>query len=173
MADETTPLGQAYKAYEQVEGRLSTALDQLVGSNGFADLLASSATNVMALTRVANGTVDQAVRATRLAVRKDVTDLARQLARTEDKLERLLQAVEALQARLDEVAPSVTARGEVSSATTPGTRKTTSAPATTAPAPSVPAAKAPAAKAAASNGAAVNGAEAKPRARATVRRGEQ
>jgi BMFP domain-containing protein YqiC len=168
VADETTPLGQAYKAYEQLEGRLSTALDQLVGSNGFADLLASSATNVMALTRVANGTVDQAVRATRLAVRKDVTDLARQLARTEDKLERLLQAVEALQARLDEVAPSVAPRGEVSSATTPGTRKTTSAPAA-AKAASAPAAE----KAAAANGSAANGTAAKPRARAAVRRGPQ
>jgi uncharacterized protein YlxW (UPF0749 family) len=117
VADETTPLGQAYRAYEQLEGRLSTALDQLVGSNGFADLLASSATNAMALTRLANGTVDQAVRATRLAARTDVTNLARQLARTEDKLERLLQAVETLQTRLDEVGPAVATRGEVSSAT--------------------------------------------------------
>jgi hypothetical protein len=128
VADEThsigTPLTQAYRAYEQLEGRLSTALDQLVGSNGFADLLASSATNAMALTRLANGTVDQAVRATRLAARTDVTNLARQLARTEDKLERLLQAVEALQARLDEVGPSVATQGEVSSATS---RTTTSA----------------------------------------------
>ena len=128
MADETTPLGQAYKAYEQLEGRLSTALDQLVGTNGFADLLASSATNAMALTRLANGTVDQAVRATRLAARTDVTNLARQLARTEDKLERLLQAVEALQARLDEVAPAVAARGEVSSATSRGVREAASTP---------------------------------------------
>jgi uncharacterized protein YhaN len=164
VADETarsggTPLGQAYRAYEQLEGRLSTALDQLVGSNGFADLLASSATNAMALTRLANGTVDQAVRATRLAVRKDVTDLARQLARTEDKLERLLQAVEALQARLDDVAPSIAARGEVSSATTPTTRKTTSAPATPAPAAPAP--------------ATANGSAAKPRVRAAARRREK
>ncbi|HEX2806324.1 MAG TPA: hypothetical protein VHN80_09155 [Kineosporiaceae bacterium] len=113
-------MGQAYRAYEQLEGRLSTALDQLVSSNGFADLLASSATNAMALTRLANGTVDQAVRATRLAARTDVTNLARQLARTEDKLERLLQAVEALQARLDEVGPSDATLGEVSSATSRG-----------------------------------------------------
>ena len=129
MADEATPLGQAYRAYEQLESRLSTALDQLVGSNGFADLLASSATNAMALTRLANGTVDQAVRATRLAARTDVTNLARQLARTEDKLERLLQAVEALQSRLDEVAPAVAARGEVSSATSRSARASTSKPA--------------------------------------------
>ena len=57
----------------------------------------------------------------------DVTNLARQLARTEDKLERLLQAVEALQSRLDEVAPVVVARGEASSATSRGTRSSAAA----------------------------------------------
>jgi hypothetical protein len=114
VADETAPLGQAYKAYEQLEGQLSGALDKLVATNAFADLLATSATNAMALTRIANGTVDRVVRSTRLAARRDVTELARQLARTEDKLERLLQAVEALQTRLDEFqAPGA---GEVSSA---------------------------------------------------------
>lgn len=101
MAEGTTPLAQAYRAYEQFEGQLSAALDQLVATNGFADLLATSATNVMALTRVVNGAVDRLVRSTRLAARQDVTDLARQLARTEDKLERLLQAVRQLQDDLD------------------------------------------------------------------------
>lgn len=103
MADgtPTTPLAQAYRAYERFEGQLSAAMDQLVATNGFADLLATSATTVMALTRLANGTVDRFVRSTRLAARQDVTQLARQLARTEDKLERLLQAVEDLQGRLD------------------------------------------------------------------------
>jgi hypothetical protein len=128
VADETTPLGQAYQAYERLEGQFSTALDKLVATNGFADLLATSATNVMALTRLANGTVDKVVRSTRLAARRDVTELARQLARTEAKLERLLQAVEELQGSLDtatsgpapgEAAPADPATGEVSSATTP------------------------------------------------------
>lgn len=129
MADEThrstaAPLGQAYRAYEQLEGKLSTALDQLVATNGFADLLATTATNAMAITRLANDRVDQAVRATRLASRRDVVDLARQLARTEDKLERLLQAVEQLQSRLDEVPnvvePGFVDQGEGSSATSTG-----------------------------------------------------
>jgi len=113
VADGTTPLAQAYHAYEQLEGRLSTALDQLVATNGFADLLATSATNVMAMTRLANGSVDRIVRSTRLAARQDVTELARQLARTEDKLERLLQAVELLQERLDAVATDGADRGAV------------------------------------------------------------
>jgi hypothetical protein len=115
VADGTTPLAQAYRAYEQVEGQLSAALDQLVATNGFADLLATSATNVMALTRMANGAVDRIVRATRLAARQDVTQLARQLARTEDKLERLLQAVEELQESLDSAAPQDPAEGVVPS----------------------------------------------------------
>jgi TolA-binding protein len=156
VADETTPLGQAYQAYERLEGQLSTALDKLVATNGFADLLATSATNVMALTRLANGTVDKVVRSTRLAARRDVTELARQLARTEAKLERLLQAVEELQGQLEagatEPAPapaSERSQGEVPSATTPAagpdngavngvsraraTRAAKSAPATRAP----------------------------------------
>ena len=127
MADGTTPLAQAYHAYEQLEGRLSTALDQLVTTNGFADLLATSATNVMAMTRLANGSVDRIVRSTRLAARQDVTELARQLARTEDKLERLLQAVELLQERLDTVATDGADQGAVP--TTPSTTPSSTAPA--------------------------------------------
>ena len=131
MADGTTPLAQAYHAYEQLEGRLSTALDQLVTTNGFADLLATSATNVMAMTRLANGSVDRIVRSTRLAARQDVTELARQLARTEDKLERLLQAVELLQERLDTVATDGADQGAVptTAPTTPSTTPSTTAPA--------------------------------------------
>ena len=114
-------LGQVYRAYEQLEGLASSALEQLVATNGFADLMATSATNAMALTRLVNERVDQAVRATRLASRRDVVDLARQLGRTEDKLERLLQAVEKLQSRLDE-GPDDVEEKAVSSVTPPGSR---------------------------------------------------
>jgi hypothetical protein len=62
--------------------------------------------------RTVNNGVDQAVRTTRLAARQDITGLARQLARTEDKLERLLQAVEQLEDRLAEVS-STTSSSEV------------------------------------------------------------
>jgi len=101
VADETAPLTQVYTAYEQLEGKLSSALDRLVATNAFADLLATSATNVMAATRLANGTVDRAVRSTRLAARSDVVALSRQLTRTEDKLERLLQLLEEFGDRID------------------------------------------------------------------------
>jgi hypothetical protein len=105
VADATTPLTQAYRAYEQLEAQLATALEQLVATDGFADLLATSATNMMAATRIANVTMDRMVRSTRLATHQDVVELARQLARTEDKLERLLQAVEELGDRVDALNP--------------------------------------------------------------------
>jgi hypothetical protein len=101
MTQPTDPMASAYAAYEQLESRLSTAMDQLVATNGFAELFTTSATTMMALTRMVNGAIDRAARSTRLAARQDVTSLARQLARTEDKLERLLQAVEGIQDQLD------------------------------------------------------------------------
>lgn len=139
MADETTPLGQAYSAYERLEGQLSVALEKLVATNGFADLLATSATNVMAMTRLANGAVDRVVRTTRLAARHDVTELARQLARTEAKLERLLQVVEDVQGRLDAAAAAGSTVGEVSSAPAPkAAERPAAAPETSAPEPTTP-----------------------------------
>lgn len=101
VAQPTDPLASAYAAYEQFESRLSTAMDQLVATNGFAELFTTSASTMMALTRMVNGAIDEAVRGTRLAARQDVTSLARQLARTEDKLERVLQLVEQISDRLD------------------------------------------------------------------------
>jgi BMFP domain-containing protein YqiC len=118
------PLAQAYAAYEQLEGRLSTAMDRLVATNGFAEIFTTSATNLMAIMRIVNGGVDQAVRMTRLAVRQDITGLARQLARTEDKLERLLQAVEQLEARLDAADSTKPAAGSTGRAATPTARAT-------------------------------------------------
>jgi BMFP domain-containing protein YqiC len=105
VAESTDPLSNAYAAYEQFEAKLSTAMDQLVATNGFAELFTTSATTMMALSRMVNGAIDQAVRGTRLAARQDVTSLARQLARTEDKLERMLQAIEAIESRLDDAQP--------------------------------------------------------------------
>jgi len=145
VADGTTPLAQAYRTYEQFEGQLSTALDQLVATNGFADLLATSATTVMAMTRLVNGAVDRAVRSTRLAARQDVTELARQLARTEDKLERLLELVEQLQESAGPVSPPTTAPAAAASAQAPasGANGTSGRPRATAAARRRPSSGAP------------------------------
>jgi hypothetical protein len=109
MADERGPLAQVHQLYVQVETRAASALESLVGSNAFGELLATSASNAMALARLANGGLDRGVRALRVAGRSDVTDLARQLARTEDKLERMLQLVEELEGRLEAGAAPVAA----------------------------------------------------------------
>jgi|ERR1022692_798947 hypothetical protein len=101
MADQQDPLSRIYRLYVDVETRAASALESLVGTNAFGELLATSASNAMALARLANGSIDRGVRALRVAGRADVTDLARQLARTEDKLERMLQLVEELEGRLD------------------------------------------------------------------------
>ena len=66
----------------------------------FGELLAHTAENVAALTRMGNDFSDLVLRNLRVAGRADITRLARQLHRTEDKLERVLQEVEGLRDEL-------------------------------------------------------------------------
>jgi hypothetical protein len=98
MADATTPNpdAQVRELYEQTESRTARAFEQLVSKPSFGVLLARSAENVAALTRIGSDFSDLVLRNLRLAGRADVTRLARQLHRTEDKLERLLQEIEGL-----------------------------------------------------------------------------
>jgi hypothetical protein len=63
-------------------------------------LLARSAENVAAIARIGSDFADLVPRNLRLAGRADVTRIARQLDRTEDKLERLLREVEELRDEL-------------------------------------------------------------------------
>lgn len=102
MPDETTttttnPIDAVKDAAESVEGRFARALEGLVARDGFGEVLALVAGNTAALVKRGSDTADQMVRTMRLAGRRDVVDLSRQLARTEDKLERVLQEVERLQ----------------------------------------------------------------------------
>ncbi len=102
MAEEIrTPMQQAQRLYEQAESQTAQAMEQLVGREGFGELLGRMTENAMALTRVGQGMLDMGVRNLRVAGREDVVRLARQLARTEDKLERVLQEVERLEQKLD------------------------------------------------------------------------
>jgi hypothetical protein len=82
--------------YEETESRTARAFEDLVSKPSFGALLARSAENVAALTRIGSDLADLMLRNLRIAGRADVTRLARQLQRTEDKLERLLQEVEQL-----------------------------------------------------------------------------
>lgn len=97
---QPTPGDRARKQYEDAEKRAASSMESVVSSEGFAESLALFTSNAVALARVANAGVDQLVRATRLAGRRDITRLGRQIARTEDKLENVLVIVEGLEAEL-------------------------------------------------------------------------
>jgi hypothetical protein len=98
VPEETpNPIDAVKGAAESVEGRFARAMEGLVAHNGFGEVLALVAGNTAALVKRGTDTADQMIRTARLAGRRDVVDLSRQLARTEDKLERVLQEVERLQ----------------------------------------------------------------------------
>ena len=102
MADTKAPGPEAQirALYEQEESRTAQAFEELVSKPSFGLLLARSAENVAAIARIGSDLGDLVLRNLRVAGRADVTRLARQLQRTEDKLERLLQAVEELHGEL-------------------------------------------------------------------------
>jgi hypothetical protein len=111
MADDRgspTPAEQVAQLYEQAESQAAKASESFVGSHGFASLLGQLAENAAALTKLSNDAMDLVIRNLRVAGRRDVIRLARQLARTEDKLERVLQELEEVRDQLrdrDEQAP--------------------------------------------------------------------
>ena len=82
------------------EQAFAAATEQMVQGEAFGELLARITENAMALTKIAFDAGDAVVRGLRLAGRADVNRLSRQLGRTEDKLEMVLQEVEALRAQL-------------------------------------------------------------------------
>jgi hypothetical protein len=98
MSDERrpSPSEEVKRLYEEGESQTAKAFEQLVSKNSFGELLAMMTENMVAMTKIASDTFDLVLRNLRLAGRQDITSLARQLARTEDKLERVLQEVEQL-----------------------------------------------------------------------------
>jgi hypothetical protein len=100
MADRPTPEQEVRRLYEDAETRTAQAMEAVVGRQSFGELLAMVTDNVVALTRVGNDTWDLVLRNMRVAGRQDITKLARQLARTEDKLELVLQQIETLRDEL-------------------------------------------------------------------------
>ena len=86
-------------------------MEELVKRDAFGELLARATENILALTRMGNDVADLVVRNLRLAGRRDVTSLARQLARTEDKLELVLQELERVQEQLAEAERSSGSNG--------------------------------------------------------------
>ena len=90
------PLDFVGRLYRESESAIAQLTEQLVQRDAFGEVLVRTTENLMALTKIAFDVGDLVVRSARLAGRADVNRLSRQLARTEDKLERLLQEVEAL-----------------------------------------------------------------------------
>jgi hypothetical protein len=85
---------------EEAESSLAQALEKMVAGPTFGLLLAQTAENMVALSKIARDSADLAVSNLRIAGRRDVVRLERQLGRTEDKLERVLQEVEGLRSEL-------------------------------------------------------------------------
>ncbi len=97
-----TPDEQVRRLYEEAEAKTAAAMEQLVGRDAFGELLAKVTENVVALTKIGNDGLDLVVRNLRVASRRDIARLGAQIARTEDKLEMVLQEVEALRAEREE-----------------------------------------------------------------------
>jgi hypothetical protein len=95
-----TPEEQIRALYEQAESQVAKSMESVVGRDSFGVLLAQMTENAVALSRVATDVYDLALRNLRLAGRQDIVRLSRQLNRTEDKLERVLQEVERLRDEL-------------------------------------------------------------------------
>ena len=114
MSERPNPTEDAQRLYEDAEQRTAAAMEALVKRDAFGELLARTTENMLALTRMGNDVADLVVRNLRLAGRRDVTSLARQLARTEDKLEQVLQEVERLQEQLADAERSSTSNGTTS-----------------------------------------------------------
>lgn len=96
----SSPGDQVRALYGQAEEETAKAFEELVAKPSFGRLLALGAENAAALTRIGSDIADLALRNLRLAGRADITRLARQLHRSEDKLERVLQEVEQLRDEL-------------------------------------------------------------------------
>jgi hypothetical protein len=99
--DRPTPEQEVRRLYEEAEGRMAKAAERVVSRESFGELLAMATENVVALTRIGFDAMDLVWSNLRLAGRRDITRLARQLGRTEDKLEQVLQEVERLREQLE------------------------------------------------------------------------
>lgn len=102
MADQPGRTGaQSFRG--QFDEFLSTAapgLEEVTTSKAFGTMLAQAVGNMVALHRIGNDVLDLAIRNARLAGRADVTSLHKQLVRTENKLEHVLEVVERLEDEL-------------------------------------------------------------------------
>jgi hypothetical protein len=84
------------RAIAGAEGQMAAGMEQLVGGQAFSQLLGQAAENLVALTSVNAELWDLVLRNLRVAGRADIHRLERHLNGVDDKLEALLQEIEAL-----------------------------------------------------------------------------
>jgi uncharacterized membrane protein YgcG len=101
MSNASNPSEEVRRLYEEAESATAHAVEEAVSRPSFGELLARVTENAVALTKIGTDVFDLMLRNLRLAGRQDVTRLARQLARAEDKLELVLQEVERLNDKLE------------------------------------------------------------------------
>jgi hypothetical protein len=101
--DRPTPEQEIRRLYEESEARMAKAAERMVSRDSFGELLAMATENVVALTRIGFDFMDLVWSNLRIAGRRDIIRLARQLGRTEDKLEQVLQEIERLREEVDNV----------------------------------------------------------------------
>ncbi len=136
MADKTnsdsapapSPDQEVRRLYEEAETRVARAAERVVSRDSFGVMLAQMTENAVALTRIGNEAMDLILRNLRVASRQDINRLTRALGRTEDKLEQVLQEVEALRDQLA-AAPTANGKAEVQ-APAPRRRSSTRKPST-------------------------------------------
>ena len=114
---------QVHRLYAEAEAQTARAFEEVVKRDAFGELLARLTENIMGITRISNDAFDLMVRNLRLAGRRDVTRLAEQLARTEDKLEMVLQEIERLRDEREGARPPASRGGRASSSNGSGTTK--------------------------------------------------
>ncbi len=112
-APAPTPEQEVRRLYEEAETRFARATERVVSRDSFGEMLAMMTENIVALTRIGNEGMDMVLRNLRVASRADINRLTRQLARTEDKLEQVLQEVEHLH---DQLGASPNGRGSTAPA---------------------------------------------------------
>jgi hypothetical protein len=116
--DRPTPEQEARRLYEEAESRMAKAAERVVSRDSFGELLAMATENVVAVTRMSFDALDLMWSNLRLAGRRDITRLGRQLGRTEDKLELVLREVERLRDQIErESVPPAPAKADGARAT--------------------------------------------------------
>jgi hypothetical protein len=89
-----------HKRAEQAEAATARAVEEIATGEGFGTLLARTAENAAAMMGLWADSCDAVLRSFRVAGRQDVARLGSRIAQTDDKLERVLQELYAVQEAL-------------------------------------------------------------------------